>query len=72
MNTLSKYTYCYMSKIITPYTFLLVFKITESLPCILKVQIIDHCDLNDQEARENFWVFHLDTLHPRGLNKKRA
>ena len=42
MNTLSKYTYCYMSKIITPYTFLLVFRIAESLPCSLKVQIIDH------------------------------
>ena len=36
----------------------------------IKVQIIDHCDPNDQEAREDFWIFHLDTLHPKGLNQK--
>ena len=34
------------------------------------VEISDHCDPNDQEARENFWIFHLDTLHPKGLNQK--
>ena len=38
----------------------------------IKVQIIGHCDPNDQEAREDFWIFHLDTLHPQGLNQKRA
>ena len=38
----------------------------------IKVQIIDHCDLNDQEAREDFRIFHLDTLHSKGLNQKRA
>ena len=38
----------------------------------IKVQIAGHCDPDDQEAREGFWIFHLDTLHPKGLNKKRT
>ena len=25
-----------------------------------KVQIIGHCDPNDQETLENFWIFYLD------------
>ena len=37
-----------------------------------KVQIIGLCNTNDQVAREDFWIVHLDTLHPQGLNKKRA
>ena len=37
-----------------------------------KVQIIGHCDPNNQEDREDFWIFRLDTLHPKGLNQKRA
>ena len=36
LNTLSEYTYFYISKNITSYTFLLVFKIVESRQCILK------------------------------------
>ena len=36
LNTLSEYTYFYISKDITLYTFLLVFKIIESRQCILK------------------------------------
>ena len=36
LNTLSEYTYFYISKNITSYTFLLVFKIIECLQCILK------------------------------------
>ena len=36
LNTLSEYTYFYISKNITSYTFLLVLKIVESLQCILK------------------------------------
>ena len=27
----------------------------------IKVQIIDNFDPNDQEDKENFWIFHLDT-----------
>ena len=34
MNTLAEYTYFYISKKITPHTFLLLFKIVESLECI--------------------------------------
>ena len=37
LNTLSEYTYFYISKNITSYTFLLVFKIVESLQCILNL-----------------------------------
>ena len=36
LNTLSEYTYFYISKHITSYTFLLDFKIVESFQCVLK------------------------------------
>ena len=39
LNTLSEYTYFYISKNITSYTFLLVFEIIESLQCIIKEEI---------------------------------
>ena len=38
----------------------------------IKVQIIGHCDPNDQEAREDFWIFYLNTLHLKDLNQKRT
>ena len=38
----------------------------------LTVQIIDYCDPNDQERREDFWIYHLDTLYPKGLNNKKV
>ena len=38
----------------------------------IKGQIIGHCDPNDQEVREDFWIFHLDTLHSQSLNQKRV
>ena len=38
----------------------------------IKVQIIDYCDANDRERREDFWIFNLNTLEPNGLNNKRA
>ena len=38
----------------------------------IKVQIIGHCDPNDQEAKQDFWIFYLDTLHLKDLNQKRA
>ena len=38
----------------------------------VQVQIIGHCNTNDQVARKNFWIVHLDTLHPQSSNKKRA
>ena len=34
----------------------------------IKVQIIGYRDPNDQEAKDNFCIFHLDTLHLQGLN----
>ena len=37
LNTHSQYTFFYISKIITSYTFLLVFKIVESLQCKGKI-----------------------------------
>ena len=36
LNTVSEYTHFYISKNITSYTFLLVFKFVESLQCVLK------------------------------------
>ena len=39
LNTLSGYRYFYISKNITSYTFLLVFKIVENLQCILKTKM---------------------------------
>ena len=36
LNTLSEYTYFSLSKNITSYAFLVVFKVVESLQCILK------------------------------------
>ena len=38
----------------------------------IKVQIIGHCDPNDQEAGEDFWIFYLDALHLKDLNQKRT
>ena len=38
----------------------------------IKFQIIRHCNPIDQEATEDFWIFHLDTLHPKDSNQKRA
>ena len=40
LNTLSEYTYFYISKNITSYTFLLVFTIVENLQYILKERFI--------------------------------
>ena len=37
LNTLSEYTYFYILKNITSYTFLLAFKIVESLQCTLQI-----------------------------------
>ena len=32
----------------------------------IKVQIIDYCDANDQERREDFWIFNLNTSERNG------
>ena len=38
----------------------------------IKVQINGHCYPNNQEDRKDFWIFDLDTLHPKCLNQKHA
>ena len=38
----------------------------------MMVQIIDFCDPNDQEKREDFWKHKLGTLYSEGLNMKRV
>ena len=38
----------------------------------IKVHIIDYCDPNDQERREDFWIFNINALEPNGLNNKRV
>ena len=37
----------------------------------ISVQIIDCSDPNDRERSENFWIYHLDTMFPKGLNQKK-
>ena len=36
----------------------------------IKVQIIDYCNPNP-ERRDNFWIYHLDSIYPRGLNTRK-
>ena len=33
----------------------------------ISVQVIHYYDPNDQEREEDFWVYHLDKLHTKGL-----
>ena len=40
-------------------------------PKDINAKIIDFCDSNDQEKRENFWMNKLRILYPEGLNYKR-
>ena len=59
LNTLSEYTFFYISKNISSYTFLIVFKIIESLQCILKAVYPLGCRnisklLNGQNAHSRF------------------
>ena len=44
LNKLPENLYFYILKYITSYTFLLVFKIVESLQCILKLAIFRFCE----------------------------
>ena len=36
----------------------------------ISVQIIDHCDPNNKERRESYWIETLETSHAKGLNYK--
>ena len=63
LNTLSKYTYFYISKNITSYTFLLVFKIVESLHCILEfIWVNFHCPV-----RRPCLIARSVYMHPHGI-----
>ena len=35
------------------------------------VETNGQCDLNDQEGREDFWIHHLDTMFPKGMNQRK-
>ena len=59
LNTLSEYTYFYKSKNVTSYTFLLVFKIVESLRCIL-----------NWKQSSKFFSFYFLTIHYESTGKK--
>ena len=37
----------------------------------IKVQIIDYCDTNNPERREDFRIYYLDTTFPRGLKTRK-
>ena len=47
-NALSEYKYFYFSKNIPSYTFLLVFKMVESLQCILNFVLLFYFPSSDQ------------------------
>ena len=36
----------------------------------VSVQIIHHCDPNDKEQRETYWIETLETSYQKGLNYK--
>ena len=57
LNTLLQYTYFYISKNITSYTFLLVFKIVVSLHCVsLK-------ELHKTDKRQHWFALHFSPAH---------
>ena len=58
LNTLSEYTYFYISKNITLYLFLLVFKIVESLQCILKRSDLFKLQLQQKMDKILFLTFY--------------
>ena len=37
----------------------------------ISAPIIDHCNPNDQERREDFWIHHLSTMFQAGVNQKK-
>ena len=48
-----------------------IFIATITMEHTMIVQIIDFCDLNDQEKQENIWMHKLRTLYPDGLNHEK-
>ena len=37
----------------------------------IKVQIIDYCDPNNPERREDFWIYHLEAIYLRWLSTRK-
>ena len=37
----------------------------------IKMRIIDYCDPNNSERREDFWIYHLHTTYPRRLDTRK-
>ena len=37
----------------------------------MKVQFIDYCDPNNPDRGADFWIYHLTTIFPRGLNTRK-
>ena len=37
----------------------------------IKVQITDYCHQNNPERREDFWIYHFDTIYPQALNTRK-
>ena len=70
MNTLSECTYFYISKSITLYTFLLVFKIVKSLQRIIKdtVNYLGNI-INSQKKYGNEILFILEKLKAELVTK---
>ena len=50
LNALSEYTYFYISKNITSFTFLCIFKVVKSLQCILKLAAFSQWAKGSKEA----------------------
>ena len=76
LNKLSEYSYCYISKNITSYTFVLVFRIVESLQCILKVKVSEYPFKRNKNVLKNmavllytyFYNISLNALRPTFFN----
>ena len=54
IETLSKYTYFYISKTFTSYIFLLIFKTNESLQCILNVNLPNKIKTDDVRLPQDY------------------
>ena len=71
LNTLSKYTYFYISRNITSYTFLLAFKNVKSLQCILnsnKAHSHDNISIRILKIFDNTICKPLELIFKKTLN----
>ena len=47
-----------------------VINTVDHMNIYITIKITVQYDANDQEKRDNFWIFKLQTFHPQGLNTK--